>query len=64
MQRRRNTGAMPILPMITLLREFLIVSFVLCIPQVQFSIPDKALPFACAIREILIALKEWSRDEI
>ena len=34
-QRRRNTGAMPILPMITLLHEFLIVSCVLCVPQVD-----------------------------
>ena len=38
MQRRRNTGAMLILPMITLLREFLIVSCVLCVPQVDSSL--------------------------
>ena len=38
MQHRRNTGAMPILPMITLLREFLIVSCVLCVPQVDSSL--------------------------
>ena len=38
MQRRRNTGAMPILLTITLLREFLIVSCVLCVPQVDSSL--------------------------
>ena len=38
MQRKRNTSAMPILPMITLLHEFLIVSCVLCAPQVDSSL--------------------------
>ena len=38
MQRRLNTGRMPIQPMITLLREFLIVLCVLCIPQVDSSL--------------------------
>ena len=38
MQRRLNTGAMPILPMITLLREFLIVLCALCVPQVDSSL--------------------------
>ena len=37
-QRRRNTGAMPTLPMITFLREFLIVSCALCVPQVDSSL--------------------------
>ena len=36
--RRQNTSAMPILPMITLLHEFLIVSCVLCVPQVDSSL--------------------------
>ena len=38
MQHRQNTGAMSILPMITLLREFLIVLCVLCVPQVDSSL--------------------------
>ena len=38
MQHRRNTGTIPILPMITLLHEFLIVLCVLCVPKVDSSL--------------------------
>ena len=33
-------------------------------PSRTFSIPDKALPFACATYMTNIALKDWSRDKI